>query len=162
MKQTYIFALGAGFACLMSACAPNCSTSITETTKLQNLTGNALEIQLCKVPYSKASGQSDSKTQTRSAVYTFTILQNQNGSFQVDTYTASLDKNADNTCKANAQAAYVSQVFLNATSFNQVKLCRDNVDPTTVTIVGLSAGCPSGTTAQAAAVTTCDDTALIN
>jgi hypothetical protein len=135
------------------ACAQNCTSQLNENTTVTNLVGLAITPELCIVPDQLVTGTIDNKTATKPTVLNVAIPQTQNGSMMMDSYSTAADKGTNNQCQSNSGLSYSSQIFLTDTNFSQYKLCRDDSVPTKVTFVGLGAGCPTGSTAQATAVT---------
>ncbi len=143
-------------------CGDVCSMRVTEYTKLTNLTGTDIKIELCKVPYKRETGTTREKVNTRSTIGEYEVQANQDGAFLADEYSSSYKKDKNENCTTGDDPSYASQVFLTPTSINQFKLCRDDDDPTKTTIVRRSAGCPTGSTSQAYAVASCDESALLD
>ena len=158
MKRIFLFLATMSIV----GCADVCSMKVTELTKLTNLTGSEVKIELCKVPYKREKGSTSEKVDTRSTIGVYTVSANQDGSFLADEYTSSYSKDKNKNCETGDDPSYSSQVFLTPTSISLFKLCRDDTDPTKATIVRRSAGCPTGSTSQAQAVASCDESALID
>lgn len=154
--------LCAGFLAL-AGCSEMCGSNVPETTQLKNTTGVLVSIELCKVPDKLISGPADDKTAIKSGVSVFDIKPGQDGNFTTDDYQLSSKKESGKDCPvvSNPPPSYSSQVFLTSKSIFQYVLCRNNSDPNKQAIAPLGSACPAGSTAQAAAVTNCNETALI-
>ncbi len=146
----------------LMGCGDTCATEVIETTQLTNAVNQDLQIELCKVPYKQLTGEPGDDTATVAGVSMFEVPSSQTGVYLVDSYPLDLKKDSSGKCPSELPPSYNSQIFLTTTSMNQVKLCRNNLDPVRITLVSLAAPCPAGTSTQTQAVTDCNSTALID
>jgi hypothetical protein len=147
---------------LLVSCGRICSVQVVESTLITNGLGADQTLELCKVPYEQMTGSINDDISTRTQVTNYEILQDQDGTFTIDSYFVNVNKTGQSKCDNNANATFSSQVFLTTKSISQVKLCRDDVDPVKVQLISLSGTCPAGTTAQVQPVINCNDGDLVN
>lgn len=157
--MTKIILVIAGLA--LAGCGKVCGTNVPETSQVKNSTGQTLSLELCKIPDVQLTGPADDATEVKSQISIFEIRQEQEGNFLTGDYVISTKKEDGKACENTNPSSYSSQIFLTSKSMFQVKLCRNNVDPTQTTLVKLGVACPGGTTAQTTAVVNCNETDLI-
>lgn len=107
MKKIFLF-----FASMsIVGCADVCSMKVTEFTKLTNLTGAEIKVELCKVPYKRETGSTKEKVDTRSTIGMYVVSSNQDGSFLADEYSSSYSKDKNKNCELETIQATQAKFF---------------------------------------------------